>query len=109
MKRTSLIIALTIILQVVATSSNSDKTVRSESDLLFRHFIGLNKIKGAPTYIEEKEDNYTDWIYVDSSPRGFDIDYIYLVDDKGIIYSILIAIYPEEEVVNKEMLGQKKL
>jgi hypothetical protein len=107
MKRTALIIGLAIILQMIAISSNSDKTIKSESDLLFRHYTVLNKIKGAPSFIEEKEDNYSDWIYVDTSPNGFDIDYIYMIDDEGIIYSILIAMYPEEEVINKEMPGQK--
>jgi len=109
MKKTALIIALAIIFQMIATSSNSDKTFKSESDLLFRHFTILNKVKGAPTYIEEREDNYSDWIYVDTTPNGFDIDYVYMIDDDGIIYSIIIAMYPEEEVINKEMPGQKKL
>ncbi|MCX7737705.1 MAG: hypothetical protein N2319_13470 [Candidatus Kapabacteria bacterium] len=109
MKKTALIIAIAIILQLIATASNSEKTFKSESDLLFRHFSILNKVKGVPTLIEPKEDNYSEWIYTDTSPKGYDIDYIYLIDDQGIIYSIIIAFYPEEEIPDNPIPGQKKL
>lgn len=94
---------------MIATGSNSDRTLQNESDLLFRHYSVLNKVKGIPTVIDEKDDNYTDWIYIDKSPKGYDIDYIYMIDDEGLIYSIIIAIYPEEEIPDNTIPGQKKI
>lgn len=109
MKKTALIIATAIIFQLIATASDSEKTLKSESDLLFKHYSVLNKVKGVPTLIEPKDDNYSDWIYTDTSPKGYDIDYVYLINDDGIIYSIIIAFYPKQEIPDKPIPGQKKL
>ncbi len=109
MKRTVLIIAIAITLQLIETASNSEKTLKSESDLLFRHYSLLNNVKGTPTSIEPKEDNFSEWIYVDTSPKGYDIDYIYLIDNMGIIYAILILLYPEKDVPDNPIPGNIKL